>query len=218
MASLRSHRRVGVVVADDHPLFREGLERAVRGRPELELLEATGEGREALERIRALAPDVAVLDIRLPGLDGFEVLNALVRDGSGTRVVFLSATAEQELVYRAVQAGAHGYFRKEADREAILDGIAAVAHGRTAIDPELQAGVFEQIRLHRPLEDRPVLTAREREVLALMAEGLSGPQIAERLIVALPTVKTHQARLYEKLGVSDRAAAVAAAMRRGLLE
>ena len=218
MPSPRSHSRVGVVLADDHPLFREGLERAVRGRPDLELLEAIGEGREALERIRALAPDVAVLDIRLPGLDGFQVLNALVRDGSGTRVVFLSATAEQELVYRAVQAGARGYFRKEADREAILDGIAAVAHGRTAIDPELQAGVFEQIRLRRPLDDRPVLTAREREVLALMAEGLSGPQIAERLIVALPTVKTHQARLYEKLGVSERAAAVAEAMRRGLLE
>ena len=150
MASPRSHRRIGVVVADDHPLFREGLERAVRGRPELELLWAAGEGREALERIRVLAPDVAVLDVRLPGLDGFEVLNALVRDGSGTRVVFLSATAEQELVYRAVQAGARGYFRKETDREAILDGINAVAHGRTALDPELQAGVLEQIRLRRP--------------------------------------------------------------------
>ena len=161
---------------------------------------------------------MAVLDVRLPGLDGFEVLNALVRDGSGTRVVFLSATAEQELVYRAVQAGARGYFRKETDREAILDGINAVAHGRTALDPELQAGVLEQIRLRRPYEDRPVLTMREREVLALMAEGLSGPQIAERLIVALTTVKSHQARVYEKLGVSDRAAAVAAAIRRGLLE
>jgi two-component system, NarL family, nitrate/nitrite response regulator NarL len=213
-----SHARVGVVVADDHPLFREGLERAVRGRPELELLWAAAEGREALERIRELAPDVAVLDIRLPGLDGFQVLNALVRDGSGTRVVFLSATAEQELVYLAVQAGARGYFRKEADRDAVLDGIAAVARGGTAIDAELQAGVLEQIRFHRPYEDRPVLTPREHEVLALMAEGLSGPQIAERLIVALTTVKTHQARLYDKLGVSDRAAAVATAIRRGLLE
>ena len=216
--SPRSHARVGVVVADDHPLFREGLERAVRGRPDLELLSAAGEGREALERIRALAPDVAVLDLRLPGLDGLQILNALVRDGSGTRVVFLSAIGEQGLVYRAVQAGARGYFRKEADRDAILDGIAAVARGRTAIDPELHAGVLEQIRLHRPYEDRPVLTTREHEVLALTAEGLSGPQIAERLIIALTTVKTHQARLYEKLGVSDRAAAVAAAIRRGLLE
>jgi two-component system nitrate/nitrite response regulator NarL len=165
-----------------------------------------------------LAPEVAVLDLRLPGLDGLQILNALVRDGSGTRVVFLSAAAEQGLVYRAVQAGARGYFRKDAEREAILDGIAAVARGGTAIDPELQTGVLEQIRLHRPDEDRPLLTTREREVLALMAEGLSGPQIAERLIIALTTVKTHQARVYEKLGVSDRAAAVAGAIRRGLLE
>jgi two-component system nitrate/nitrite response regulator NarL len=117
-----------------------------------------------------------------------------------------------------VQGGAAGYFRKEADRDAILNGIAAVASGRTAIEPELQAGVFDQIRLRGTSEERPILTAREREVLGLMADGLSAPQIAQRLIVAPPTVKTHQARLYEKLGVSDRAAAVAEAMRRGLLE
>jgi two-component system nitrate/nitrite response regulator NarL len=210
--------RVSVLVADDHPLFREGIERAVRERPELELVGAAADGREALAQIRALTPQVAVLDIRLPELDGLQVLNALVRDGVPTRVLFLSASGEPEIVYRAVQAGAAGYFRKEADRDAILGGIAAVAGGRTSIEPELQAGVFDQIRLRGTSEERPILTVREREVLTLMADGLSGPQIAQRLIVAPPTVKTHQARLYEKLGVSDRAAAVAEAMRRGLLE
>jgi two-component system nitrate/nitrite response regulator NarL len=210
--------RVSVVVADDHPLFREGIERAVRERPELELVGAAANGREALAQIRELMPLVAVLDVRLPELDGLQVLNALVRDGIRTRVLFLSASGEPELVYRAVQAGAAGYFRKEADRDAILNGIAAVAAGRTAIEPELQAGVFDQIRVRGTGDERPILTVREREVLALMADGLSGPQIAQRLIVAPPTVKTHQARLYEKLGVSDRAAAVAEAMRRGLLE
>jgi len=210
--------RVSVVVADDHPLFREGIERAVRERPELELVGAAADGREALACIRELAPRVAVLDLRLPGLDGLQVLNALIRDALPTRVLIVSASGDPEVVYRAVQAGAAGYFRKEADRDAILNGIAAVAGGRTAIEPELQAGVFDQIRLRGTGEERPILTTREREVLALMADGLSGPQIAERLIVALPTVKTHQARLYDKLGVSDRAAAVAEAMRRGLLE
>ena len=210
--------RVSVVVADDHPLFREGIERAVRERPDLELLGVAADGREALERIRELAPRVAVLDLRLPELDGLQVLNALTRDKLDTRVLMLSASGEPEVVYRAVQAGAAGYFRKEADRDAILDAIAAVGAGRTAVDPELQAGVFDQIRLRGTGEERPILTAREREVLTLLAEGLSGPQIAERLIVALPTVKTHQARLYDKLGVSERAAAVAEAMRRGLLE
>ena len=210
--------RVSVVVADDHPLFREGIERAVRERPDLELVGAAADGREALDRIRELEPQVAVLDVRLPQLDGLQVLNALTRDGSPTRVLFLSASGDPELVYRAVQSGAAGYFRKEADRDAILNGIAAVAGGRTAIEPELQSGVFDQIRLRGTGDERPILTVREREVLTLMAEGLSGPQIAEQLIVALPTVKTHQTRLYEKLGVSERAAAVAEAMRRGLLE
>jgi two-component system nitrate/nitrite response regulator NarL len=212
------HRRVRVVVADDHPLFREAIERAVRLRPELEFVGAAADGSNALRAIRDLAPDVAVVDLRMPGLDGLQIVNAVTRDGLGTRVLILSASGDPELVYGAVQGGAAGYFLKEADRDAILDAIAAVARGQTAIDPELQAGVFDQVRLRGTGDDRPILTAREREVLALTAEGLSGPQIAERLIVALPTVKTHQARLYEKLGVSERAAAVAEAMRRGLLE
>jgi two-component system nitrate/nitrite response regulator NarL len=210
--------RVRVVVADDHPLFREGIERAVRERPQLELLGAAAEGRTALALIRELVPQVAVLDVRLPGLDGMQILNALVRDGVPSRVLFLSASSDPEVVYRAVQKGAAGYFRKEADREVILDAIAAVARGGIVVDPELQAGVFDQVRVRGTGDDRPILTVREREVLGLMAAGLSGPQIAERLIVAVPTVKTHQARLYEKLGVSERAAAVAEAMRRGLLE
>jgi two-component system, NarL family, nitrate/nitrite response regulator NarL len=210
--------RVSVVVADDHPLFREGIERAVRERPELELVGSAKNGREALELVREREPAVAVLDLRLPGLDGLQILNAITRDGLTTRVLILSASGDPELVYRAVQGGAAGYFRKEADRHTILDAISAASRGRTVIDPELQAGVYDQIRLRGTDEDRPILTAREKEGLTLMAEGLSGPQIADRLIVALPTVKTHQARLYEKLGVSERAAAVAEAMRRGLLE
>jgi two-component system nitrate/nitrite response regulator NarL len=211
-------KRVSVVVADDHPLFRDGIERAVRERPELELVGSAADGREALELIRELQPLVAVVDLRLPGLDGLQILNAVTRDDMPTRVLILSAAGDAELVYHAVQGGAAGYFRKEADRHTILDAISAVARRRTVVDPELHDGVFDQIRLRGGDEERPILTAREKEVLTLMADGLSGPQIAGRLIVALPTVKTHQARLYEKLGVSDRAAAVAEAMRRGLLE
>jgi two-component system nitrate/nitrite response regulator NarL len=210
--------RTSVVVADDHPLFREGLARAVRERPELELVGAAADGRDALERIRELAPAVAVLDVRMPGLDAFQILNAVTRDGLATRVLLLSASADPEVVYRALQGGAAGYFRKEADRDVILDAISAVARGGTAIDQVLQTGVFDQIRLRGTGEERPILTTRERQVLTLMAEGRSGPEIAELLIVALPTVKTYQARVYEKLGVSERAAAVAEAMRRGLLE
>ena len=216
-ARMRSSR-VSVVVADDHPLFREAIERAVRERPELEFVGAAQDGREALELVREHTPSVAVLDLRLPALDGLQVLNAITRDDLPTRVLILSASADPELVYRALQGHAAGYFRKETDRQTILDAISAVARGKTVIDPELHAGLFDQISLRGTDDDRPILTAREKQVLTLMAEGLTGPQIASRLIVAIPTVKTHQARLYEKLGVSERAAAVAEAMRRGLLE
>jgi two-component system nitrate/nitrite response regulator NarL len=211
-------RRVRVIVADDHPLFREGIERAVRQRPELELVGTAADGREALEVIRDTRPDAAVLDLKLPQLDGLQILNAVTRDGLTTQVLILSASADPEIVYRAVEAGAAGYFTKESDREAILDAIGAVARGDTVVEPRLQSSIFGQIRLHAARDERPLLSAREREVLALMADGLSAPQIAERLIVALPTVKTHQARIYEKLAVSDRAAAVATAMRSGILE
>ncbi len=210
--------RITVTIADDHPLYREAVERAVRERPELELVAAASEGGGALAAIPEHAPDVALLDLRLPGLDGLLILNAVTRDGLPTRVIFLSASADPEVVYRAIEAGAAGYFLKEADRETIMLAVTAAARGSTAIDAALQPGVLDQIRLRGTGDERPILTPREREILVLMADGLSGPQIAGRLIVALPTVKTHQARLYEKLGVSERAAAVAEAMRRGLLE
>jgi two-component system nitrate/nitrite response regulator NarL len=197
--------RVRVLVADDHPLFREGVERAIRARPDLELVATAADGRAALDAIRGLRPDVALLDLRLPGLDGLRVLHALTRDGLPTRVVFLSAAADAATVETALTAGAAGYFAKEAEREAILDGVAAAARGAKPRRP-------------RHATERHPLTAREREVLRLIADGLSAPQIAARLIVAVPTVKSHQARLYEKLGVSERAAAVAQGMRRGLLE
>jgi two-component system nitrate/nitrite response regulator NarL len=197
--------RVRVLVADDHPLFREGVERAVRARPDLELVAAAGDGREALDAIRAMAPDVALLDLRLPGLDGLKVLHALIRDGLSTRVVFLSAAGDPATVEAALAAGAAGYFAKETEREVILDGVAAAARGAAPRRP-------------RQTTEPPPLTARERDILRLIADGLSAPQIAARLIVAVPTVKSHQARLYGKLGVSDRAAAVAQGMRRGLLE
>lgn len=211
-------RRVTVLVADDHPLFREGIARAVRERPDLELVGEAGDGRDALERIRDAAPDVAVVDLRLPGLDGVAIANAVGRDALPTRVLLLSAFTEPQLVYEAMTAGAAGYFSKDADRDAVLDAIVAVARGESRVDPALQAALFAEMR-HRSAEpDRPLLTPREHEVLRLMADGLSAPAIGRRLYLATTTVKSHQARVYEKLGVSDRAAAVAEAMRRGLLE
>jgi len=213
-----SHKRVRVLVADDHPIYREGIVRAIKERPDLELVGEAGDGREALESIRELSPDVAVLDIRMPELEGTQVLSAIKRDGVATEVVFLSAFMEAELAYKTVAEGARGYLSKESSRQEICDAIVTVARGGTALAAEVQAGLAQQIQQRERDDGRPELTARESEVLGMIAEGLSAPEIGRRIHLSPTTVKTHLHTLYEKLGVSDRAAAVAEAMRRGLLE
>jgi two-component system nitrate/nitrite response regulator NarL len=209
--------RATVFVADDHPVFREGLIRAIKSRAELEVVGEAGDGREALERIRELSPDVALLDVKMPGLDGTQVAHAVKRDGLDTRVVLLSAHAPSDLIYRAIAMGAAAYVSKEASRDEICDTVAAVGRGETRLAPEVQAELVRQIQM-RAVDDRPVLSPRERQVLVMIADGMSAPDVAGQLHVSPATVKTHLQTLYEKLGVSDRAAAVARAMRLGLLE
>jgi two-component system nitrate/nitrite response regulator NarL len=215
--SARASERVRVFVADDHPLVREGLVRAVGDQPALELVGSAANGREALEAIRRIEPDVALLDVKMPELDGMAVVRAVARDGLRTRVVFLSAYVDSAVAYRALAEGAAGFLSKESSSQAVCDAIVAASRGETVMSPEVQSGIAEEIRL-RAAPERVVLSAREREVLGLIAQGLSAPDIGKRLHLSAATVKGHLHSLYEKLGVSERAAAVAEAMRRGLLE
>jgi two-component system nitrate/nitrite response regulator NarL len=210
-------KRITVYLADDHPIYRQGLVDAIKARPDLELLGEAADGRTALDEIRKLTPDVSVIDLAMPELSGIEVLNAIQRDGVDTKVVVLSANTESEAVFRAVAEGAVAYIPKEADREEVCDGIAAASRGDVVLSSEIQAGLASEIRL-RGKEERTPLTPRESDVLKLTAEGLSAPEIGFQLHISAATVKTHMQSAYEKLGVSDRAAAVAAAMRQGLLE
>lgn len=209
--------RITVYVADDHPVFQEAVSRAVRARPGLELAGAAGDGRQALEEIRSLTPSVALLDLRLPLLDGLQVIGAIERDGLPTRAVMLSADSSRDLVYDAVKVGAAGFLTKAATLDQICEAVVTVGRGGTVLAPEVQGGLVREVR-ERDRPDRPLLSERESQVLKLIAEGLSGPEIAERLFVSSSTVKTHVRGVLEKLGVNDRAAAVAEAMRRGLLE
>jgi two-component system nitrate/nitrite response regulator NarL len=216
-AIVRGGRRIRVFVADDHPLFREGVVRAIKERPDLELVGGCGDGRDALAHIQELQPDVALLDMRLPSLGGIQVITALSDAGSPTHVLVLSAFNDSPLVYDAISAGARGYVTKDADRQTICNAITAVARGRTVFSIDLHDGLAEQIRAHRQ-DQRPRLSAREREILALTAEGRSSPEIARILFLSTSTVKTHLQHIYEKLEVSDRAAAVAKAFREGVLQ
>ena len=209
---------ITVLVADDHPLFRDGIVRAIRERPTLKLLGEAADGRDALARIAELAPDVAVLDLKLPGLDGLQILKALSRDGVASRALMLSAFTDGPLVHEVLSAGAAGYLPKSVERTQVCDAIETIARGGTVLDPSLQDGLVAAIHSQRVNSELPWLTQRESEILALIAEGLTAPRIGERLHLAPGTVKTHLSHLYEKLGVSDRAACVAEAMRRGLIE
>ena len=210
--------RVTVLVADDHPIYREGIVRAIKDRPDLELLAEAGDGRSALDQIRELKPSVAVLDIRMPGLDGTQVLAAARREGLETEILFLSAFMEPELAYKTVAAGAKGYLSKESSRQEVCEAIVSIARGGTAFAAEAQAGLAAQIQERERSGGPPKLTEREQEVLGLVAQGLSAPDIGKHIHLSTTTVKSHLHSLYEKLGVSDRAAAVAEAMRRGLLD
>jgi two-component system, NarL family, nitrate/nitrite response regulator NarL len=207
---------VRVVVADDHPLYRDGLTGAIRAQPHLDLVGEAADGSGALALISEHSPDVALLDVKMH-FDGPSVLKRLQAVGSSTRVVFLSAYLDSALVYSALEAGAAGFLSKRADRAAICDALHAAARGEIVLSPETQTALGHEIHMNRR-SDGPRLTAREYEVLALAAEGLSASAIGERLFLSPATIKTHLAHVYDKLGVSDRAAAVAEAFRRGLLD
>jgi len=212
-----SDARVRVVVADDHPFFRDGVARGLVHSGRIEVVAEVGDGREALEAIRRDDPDVALVDYEMPDVDGLGVVRAAVRDGLRTRVLLLSAHTDSSVVFQALQEGAAGYLAKDAKRSEIVEAVLDVAKGRTVVPAELAAGLAGEIRI-RAKDQGPVLSERERQVLQAFARGLSVPQVAGELFIGVSTVKTHTQRLYEKLGVSDRAAAVAEGMRRGLVE
>jgi two-component system nitrate/nitrite response regulator NarL len=206
-----------VYIADDHPMFLEAMIDAIRERPELEVVGCAGNGRDAAAGVLELEPDVAVLDVRLRGLSGQEVLDLAIERRSRTRILFLSAHVESDVVFGALARGAAGYLSKEVDRDVICDAVVAVAGGETVLSPDVQRNLAGAIRERNVLE-RPMLTPREYAVLSLAAEGLQTREIAARLSVASATVKTHLQSIYTKLDVPDRTSAVASAMRRGLLD
>jgi two-component system, NarL family, nitrate/nitrite response regulator NarL len=209
--------KVSVVIGDDHPIFREGLVRALSSSGSVNVVGEADDGPTALELIKTHRPDVALLDYRMPGMDGTQVAAAIRQAGLPTRVLLISAQDESEIVYQALQEGAAGFLPKEATRAEIVGAVIDCAGGRDVVSPALVGHLASEIR-RRATVDTPALSKREREVLQSIGRGKSIPAIAAELYLAPSTVKTHVQRLYEKLGVNDRAAAVAVAMRQGLLD
>jgi DNA-binding NarL/FixJ family response regulator len=213
---------VRVVLADDQRLVRESLGMMLSLLPGVELVGTAADGDEAVSLARELAPDIVLMDLRMPRVDGIEATRRLRRDRPDVRVIALTTFADDASVLGALRAGARGYLTKDAGADDILAAIRAVARGEARIDPAVQRHVVAAVAgadvpAAPPEPELPDdLTPREAEVLRLMAAGLTNAQIAERLVVTPATVKSHINHLFAKAGVRDRGQAVAYAYRQGL--
>jgi DNA-binding NarL/FixJ family response regulator len=210
------------VLADDQRLIRESLSTLLGLLEGIELIANAADGQEALDLVEQNRPDVVLMDLRMPRLDGIEATRRLRERHPHVRVIALTTFADDESVLGALRAGAQGYLTKDASSEQIHDAILAVAAGQAKLDPAVQPHVVDALAADDPAAEAPApklpagLTPREAEVLALIAEGLTNAEIAERLVVSPTTVKSHVNHLFAKAGLRDRAQAVNYAYRTGI--
>ncbi|MFL5303274.1 MAG: response regulator [Anaeromyxobacteraceae bacterium] len=210
-----------VLLADDHALVRAGLRALLAELPDVEVVGETGDGQEALRLLGEKKPDVALVDISMPGLNGIEVAVRARKEHPATRIVILSMHVDDEFVRRALAAGAAGYLVKNADRSELELALRAVARGDTWLSPAISrsvAAAYARGGQSRPAGPFEVLSPRQREVLQLIAEGLSTKEIASRLDLGVKTVETHRAELMERLGIHGVAGLVRYAIRVGLVQ
>ena len=219
---------VRVLIADDQPLVRAGLVMLLDAEPDLDVVGEAGDGRAALELADRLRPDVVLMDVRMPDMDGVEATRRLTDDQFGggddqlVKVIILTTYHVDDAVYAALRAGASGFLLKDAAPDELVAAIRAVASGEAWLDPPVARRLLRDFA-SRPDRSLPTpeqlreLTPREREVLVLVAHGMSNSDIADHLVVGNATVKTHLARILMKLGLRDRAQAVAAAYQTGLV-
>lgn len=210
---------IRVIVADDHALFRAGIRKLLQTFAGVEVVGEAADGHEALRVTVAQRPDVVLMDIAMPGLNGVEAAARLTRDGPRPRVVILSMHAGEEHVLRAIRAGAAGYLLKDARPAELETAVRAVARGETYLSPAISRYVVEDYVRRGGGEHSPLdrLTPRQREILQLLAEGNSAKAIAAKLGLSVKTVETHRAQLMERLEVRDLATLVRLAVRLGLV-
>ncbi|MCR3748961.1 response regulator [Lentzea californiensis] len=204
---------ISLLIVDDHPVVRDGLRGMFGADPRFEVVGEAGDGAEAVAVAERLRPDVILMDLRMPGTDGVAAIRELAKRGVPSRVLVLTTYDTDSHVLPAIQAGATGYLLKETPREELVRAVEAAARGEAVLSPAVATRLVGQVRKPAPAP----LSAREREVLELIAQGSTNREAAKRLYISETTVKTHLLHVYAKLGVNDRAAAVAAAFSRGYL-
>jgi len=204
---------IRVLVVDDHPVVRSGLVGMLDVEDDLEVVGEAGDGEEAVARVLALRPDVVLMDLRMPRLDGATATERILAASPATRVLVLTTYSTDTDIVRAVEAGATGYLLKDTPRAQLVDAVRAASRGETVLAPPVAARLVSRMRA--PAVD--VLTPREVQVLAAVAQGLSNGEVGQALFIGEATVKTHLLRIFAKLGVDDRTRAVTVAMERGIL-
>jgi DNA-binding NarL/FixJ family response regulator len=216
---------IGIVVADDHEVVRAGFAAILDTQPDFTVLGTASDGAEAVRTCQERCPDVVLMDVRMPGMDGIEATRLLTGTGSGPRVLVLTTFDLDEYVYDALRAGASGFLLKDVTAERLFDAVRVIAEGEALLAPAITKRLISEFARQRPGPKDPAqepwplgaLTPRETEVLRLIAAGLSNPEIAQRLVVTEETVKTHVSRVLSKLGLRDRTQAVVAAYESGLV-
>jgi DNA-binding NarL/FixJ family response regulator len=216
---------VRLIVADDHQVVRTGFAALLATQPDFTVLGTASDGAEAVRMSRELCPDIVLMDVRMPGTDGIEATRQLTGRGTGPRVIILTTFDLDEYVYDALRAGASGFLLKDVTAERLFDAVRVVAAGEALLAPAITRRLISEFASLRPKatdQREPAaavgeLTQRETEVLRLLAEGLSNPEIAGRLVVTEETVKTHVSRVLHKLGLRDRTQAVVLAYESGLV-
>jgi DNA-binding NarL/FixJ family response regulator len=210
---------IRLMLADDHRMLREGLSRSMREQG-FDVVGEASDGAEAVAMAARVRPDVILMDVTMPEMDGVEACRAVRQELPGTQVVMLTMHADQEVLASAIRAGASGYLVKDCSTEEIASAVRMAASGETALSPQLAASMLNEVRKwDRPsaADEERVVTKREEEVLQLIADGCSTPEVAEKLYISQKTVKNHLASIYQKLDARDRTQAVLAAVRMGIV-
>lgn len=204
---------IRLLIVDDHPVVRDGIRGMFSGDPDFEVVGEAANGREAVDRTAVFLPDVVLMDLRMPEVDGVRATKEIVDRDLGARVLILTTYDTESDVLPAIEAGATGYLLKDTPREELRRAVRAAAAGESVLSPPVARQLLGQVR--RP--SRGTLSDRELEILVIVAHGATNKAVASQLFISEATVKTHLLHIYEKLGVNDRAAAVAAAYERGLI-